>query len=113
MAEYVEIVLDQGTDFSYNVTLYDAQTNANSNIAGYIISSQMRKSYYTSTITANLTCTVISAEEGQFRISMSANTTANIASGRYLFDVKTYDSINNKTRRALEGYITVTPQITK
>ena len=111
MAAYTELHIDQGTDFSYNIAVVDAQTNANVNIASYVITSQMRKSFYSVNATAELTCTLHDTTNGIFSISLTAANTANIKPGRYLFDVK-YDT-GSSVRRALEGYITINPQVTK
>lgn len=111
MAAYVELNIDQGTDFSYNIAVVDAQTNANVNIANYAISSQMRKSYYSVNATADLICTLHDTTNGVFSISLTAANSANIKPGRYLFDVK-YDT-GTSVKRALEGYITINPQVTK
>ena len=45
-------------------------------------------------------------------MSMTPANTANIKPGRYVFDVITTDSSNNKNR-VLEGIITVTPSCTR
>jgi len=43
---------------------------------------------------------------------MSANTTANVVAGRYVYDVELVDSGNVATR-LIEGIVTVTPQVTR
>lgn len=112
MAAYVELFMDQGSDFNNVLNLSDDLTNANINITGYIITSQMRRSYYSANASANITCTITDAQNGEVTMTVPANTTANIKAGRYLFDVEVIDSVNKKSR-ILEGIITVTPQVTK
>ena len=111
MASFVELYIDQGTDFSYTLSITDNATNANVNVASYNISSQMRRSYYSANITANLNCTINDAANGIIMISLPANQTANIKAGRYLFDVKA--NTGNVIQRLLEGIITVTPSVTR
>jgi hypothetical protein len=111
MADYTELQLDQGTTFNYTLVLNDDTTNANINISGYSISSQMRKSYYSVNATANLTCTVFDAANGVFNVSLTAANTANIKSGRYMFDI-VYDT-GEEVVRALEGTIRVNPRVTR
>lgn len=108
---YAELTLDQGTTFESTLDLVD-DTGVAINVAGYLFSGQIRKSYYSSNPTANLTITVSNEANGNVLISLNAATTSNIAAGRYLYDVKMTDTQNTVTR-IVEGIITVTPQVTK
>lgn len=113
MAAYVELYMDQGATFSNIITITDDLTNAEIDIAGYTITSQMRRSYYSANATANLTCTISNVVTGQVTLSLTAGQTANIKAGRYLFDVNLRMNSSNTVIRLLEGIITVTPRITK
>jgi hypothetical protein len=112
MAAYVELYIDQGATFTNIINLSDDLTNANINIAGYIVRSQMRRSYYSANVSANIICTISNAVNGEVTMSLDANTTANIKAGRYLFDVEMVDRLGTISR-VLEGIITVTPEITR
>lgn len=112
MAAYVELFMDQGATFNNIINLSDDLTNANINVSGYIVRSQMRRSYYSANATANIICTITSAINGEITMSLPANTTANIKSGRYLFDLETVDTAGTVSR-VLEGIITVTPEVTR
>lgn len=112
MAAYVELMMDQGATFNNVINLSDDLTNANLNISGYIVRSQMRRSYYSANATANLICTIEDARNGVIILNLPANTTANIKAGRYLFDMETVDTLG-VTNRVLEGIITVTPGVTR
>lgn len=111
MAQYIELDLDQGTDFNIDLDLSNDDGTA-INVANYAFSSSMRKSFYSLNPTANLTVTVHDAANGNVVLSMNAATSANIRPGRYLFDVKQVDA-QNTTSRVIEGIITVNPQVTK
>lgn len=111
MANQVELFCDQGTDFSITLDL-SADDGSAINVAGYSLSSSIRKSYYSSNVTANLTVSVLDTANGNIRLSMNSATTTNIKAGRYLYDVKMVDS-SNVTSRVIEGIVTVYPQITK
>lgn len=113
MAAYVELYMDQGTTFNNIINLTDDYTNANINVAGYIIRSQMRRSYYSANAAANITCQITNAATGEITLSMSPEQTANVKAGRYLFDVEMTNPIENSTTRILEGIIVVTPRVTK
>lgn len=112
MATYVELYMDQGSTFNNIINLTDDVTNANANISGYTVHSQMRKSYYSANATANIVCTITDPSEGEITMSLAAANTDIIKAGRYLFDVETVD-LSNNVIRILEGIITVTPSITK
>ena len=110
MAAYVELYMDQGTTFNNVINITDDVTNTPLNISGYIITSQMRRSYYSANATANIVCSITDPANGEVTLSLAAANTTNIKSGRYLFDVKSI-STGNVTSRILEGIITVTPQV--
>lgn len=112
MAAFVELYMDQGADFNYVINLSDDLTNANINVSGYTVRSQMRRSYYSANASANLVCTITDAPTGEITISLPASNTSNLKAGRYIFDVKTTDTLNVESR-VLEGIITVTPAATK
>jgi hypothetical protein len=104
--------MDQGASFNNVINLSDDITNANINISGYIVRSQMRRSYYSVNASANIVCTITDSGNGEITMTVGANVTANLKSGRYLFDLETVDP-NNVTTRVLEGIITVSPRVTR
>ena len=112
MAAYVELYMDQGATFNNLIYLNDDISNANINVSGYNITSQLRRSYYSQNATANLVCNITNPASGEITIFLDAANTANIPAGRYLFDIKVVDKAN-VTSRIVEGIITVTPSITK
>lgn len=112
MSAYTELYMDQGATFNNVINLTDDVTNTPINVANYVVTSQLRRSYYSANASANLTCTITNAANGEITLSMTAANTANLKPGRYLFDVKTVDNANTVSR-VLEGIITVTPAVTK
>ena len=111
MASFLELYCDQGTDYSIKLDLTN-DDGSSINVQNYVFNSSVRKSYYSQSITANLTISILDSANGTVRLSMNAATTANIKSGRYLYDVKMAKP-DNTVSRVLEGIITVSPQITK
>jgi hypothetical protein len=111
MATFLELYCDQGTDFSFTMDITNDDGTA-VNVANYTFTSSIRKSYYSSRVTANMTVNVLSTANGNLAISMNSATTSNIKAGRYLYDVKMKNASNTVTR-VVEGIITVYPQITK
>lgn len=111
MAEFLELYMDQGADFSTTISLNDDNTNDPQNVAGYVVTSQMRKSLLSLNATASFQCSILSPEDGEIFMEMSAANTANIRPGSYFFDVKIHEA--NTYTRLIEGVIYVTPAITR
>lgn len=110
-AAYSNLYLEQGASFSTTITLDDVYGETY-NLAGYTASSQMRKSYYSSNATATFH-TTINVGNGTVTLELGANTTANIAAGRYVYDAIIVDNAHNVTTRILEGIIEVSPRVTR
>ena len=109
MATKANLTIDQGATFNTVITLTDNDGNP-INLTGYSGASQMRKHYTSSTAYSfNVS---LGGELGTITLSMSANTTANIASGRYLYDVELTDT-SSLVSRVFEGIVTVNPNITR
>lgn len=108
MATVQNIVIDQGTTFSFEVSLTNDDGTAK-NLASYTVAAQMRKSYYTNTYTAFTTAKV--DVDGEITISLTAAQTSALTAGRYVYDIE-IDG-NSETLRILEGIVTVTPEVTK
>jgi nucleoside-triphosphatase THEP1 len=112
MAAYVELYMDQGSDFNSVIQLTDDLTNEDINVAGYIVTSQLRRSYYSANASASLVCSITDAASGEITLSLAAANTANLKPGRYLFDVKLVDEVG-VTSRPVEGIIEVLPQVSR
>ena len=108
MASRANIIIDQGTDFSTTITVTGDDGNA-LDLTGYSAASKMRKHYTSSNSTA-FSCAV-STSEGTVTLSMNNSVTANIAAGRYLYDLEVTDS-GGLVTRITEGIVTVTPGVT-
>ena len=110
MAAYSELFLEQYADFSTNINIDDTQGDA-INLAGYSASSQMRKSYYSSTA-YNFVVQITNAAQGEITISMNSANTANMSPGRYVYDLNITDR-NSVVTRVVEGIVLVSPGATR
>ena len=110
MAQFVELSMDQGTSFSVDITVLN-DDGSTRNVANSTFTSSIRKSYYSSSVTANLTITTADAANGVIYANANSAVTANIRPGRYLYDIKEVNG--NNVTRLVEGIVTVYPQITK
>lgn len=106
-----DLMIPQGVDFSYVVTILDKDGDALdlSDIAS--VSSAMRYSYYTSNGT-DLEIDIISAAAGQISIGISAATSNAISPKKYVFDVLGTQTSNGNKVRLLQGLIDLTPKVT-
>lgn len=114
MPAFLELILDQGTDFSRDLTLTDDFNNANINVVGYTVCCNAKKSYasYAPNTVPDIVfiTTLVDAPNGSIRISQTAANTANYYPRRYWYDVLTISAAGLRTR-VLEGTLTVTPSI--
>ena len=110
MAAFTEITIEQGATFSTTVNVEDAYYNP-VDLTGYTASSQMRKSYYSSSATT-ITATVTGTANGEITLSMTSSNTASLTPGRYVYDLIIDDGANTITR-VVEGIATVLPSVTR
>lgn len=114
MPAFLELILDQGTTFSRDLTLTDDMNNANINVVGYVICCNARKSYsaYAPNTTPDIVfnTAIIDGPNGAIRISQTASNTANYYPRRYWYDVLSIAPVGTR-QRLLEGILTVTPSI--
>jgi len=112
-AGYQELFLEQGASFNTTIELDDVY-GVSYNLYNYSASSQIRKSYYSANAVATFSASV-DGPGGQIVLSLSSQQTANIAAGRYVYDILIYDNddVANNTIRILEGIINVTPSVTR
>ena len=111
MAAYSEITIEQGANLTSTITVNDTQGDA-VNLTTYSASSQLRKSYYSSSANT-LTATITGNSNGQITLSMTAANTANLTPGRYVYDLVIINSLDNSITRVVEGTAVVLPSVTR
>ena len=110
MAAYTELNIEQYATFSTTVNVEDS-AGAAINLYGYSASSQIRKSYYSSTAN-NFTATITGTANGEITLTMTSANTANLTPGRYLYDLIITAPDTTKTR-VVEGIVNVLPGVTQ
>ena len=110
MAAFTELLIEQGASFSTTVNVEDTAGSA-VNLSSYTAASQMRKSYYSSTY-STISSIVTGIANGEITLSMTSANTANLAAGRYVFDLVITAPDTTKTR-VVEGIIVVSPGVTQ
>ena len=109
MAITSNLFVDQGSDFSTEITLQNDDYTA-MNLTGYNVYSQFRKSYNSNT-GYSFTCAVVDELAGKISLSLNGIDSSNIPAGRYLYDVEISSSLSKI--RVVEGIVTINPEITK
>lgn len=113
MAQFIELFVDQGTDFGLQITVTNDTDNTPRDISNSSFTCSFRKSFYSSSVSANLVMAVADGPNGILLANANSVVTANIKPGRYVFDIKEYDAVSNTRSRLLEGIATVNPQVTR
>jgi len=109
MAQKLNLILDQGTDFETSLLLEDDNGIA-IDLTGYTGRSQIRRHYTSINATASFTVAV--ANTGTITLTMNSATSANVTAGRYVYDVELI-SPSSKVSRVFEGQIKITPEVTR
>lgn len=109
MATKQNLYVDQGTSFLQTFTLRNPDGTL-LDITGYTGRAQFRKEY-TSTEAFNFVVS-LGGNTGVVTIALTPNTTSNVSAGRYVYDVE-IESNTGVVTRLLEGFITLTPEVTR
>jgi len=109
MATKANLVIDQGSTFSTDLSLTDENGDP-LDLDGYTANSQIRKWYTSTTASATFT-TYISVPDGTITLSLNDTQTGALVSGRYVYDVEINNGVT--VSRVVEGIVTVTPQVTR
>jgi hypothetical protein len=108
MARQQNIAIDQGTDFTADFTV----TNADGDLydfSGFTFEAKLRKHYDSAN---GVSFTANSGSVGVITLSLSRTASSNLVAGRYVYDVEGTSSAN-VTTRFVEGICTLRPQVTK
>lgn len=109
MSTKLNLMVDQGSTFSTTLNLTDDDGDP-VNLTGFTAAGQIRKHYSSSnSVSFNIT---LGGANGTVTLALTSNASANIISGRYVYDVEVTDASGTVTR-LFEGIVTVTPQVTR
>lgn len=108
MSTKSNIIIDQGADYINTFDITHAN-NASANLETYTATAYIRKHYAS---TSYYTFTANTNANGVLTISMTANNTANIPAGRYVYDCVVTSNTGTITR-LIEGIVTVNPSVTR
>lgn len=110
MAQYVELYLDQGSDFSQTLTLTDDVTGLPLNVASYLVAANAKVSFITANVAFAFTCTKVDSLNGNIAISFSGVNSALVDARKYVYDIKTISPSNTSTR-IIQGVVEISPAV--
>tara|TARA_B100001564_G_C20471059_1_gene592648 strand:- start:429 stop:770 length:342 start_codon:yes stop_codon:yes gene_type:complete len=111
MAAIANLTIDQGATFTSDVTVKDANGNA-FNLTGYTALARMAKGYSSTRTRTVMTCSISGdPTTGIVTVSLTADQTANLEEGRYVYDLEILQTSTSTITRVIEGIITVRPQV--
>ena len=113
MAAIANLIIDQGANFSSDITVKDANGNA-FDLTGYTTEAKMAKGYASTRTRTTITSAVASdATTGVVSLSLTATQTAALdAPERYVYDVEITQTSSGTVTRVIEGIISVRPNVT-
>jgi len=113
MAAIANLIIDQGANFSSDITVKDANGNA-FDLTGYTTEAKMAKGYASTRTRTTITSAVASdATTGVVSLSLTATQTAALdAPERYVYDVEITQTSTGTVTRVIEGIITTRPNVT-
>ena len=112
MAAIANLIVDQGANFSSDVTVKDANGNA-FDLTGYTTQAKMAIGYASTRTRTNLTSVIATdAASGVVALAMTATQTAALDAERYVYDVEITETSTGTVTRVIEGLITVRPNVT-
>jgi hypothetical protein len=111
MAAVANLSMDQGATFTSDVTIKGMGGNV-FDLTGYTARAKMAKGYSSTRTRTAITATVSNnPASGVITLSLTAEQTAALDAERYVYDLEIVSTTNVVTR-ALEGIITVRPEVT-
>jgi hypothetical protein len=110
MAQVINVAVDQGANIAININVCDI-TNTPVDLTYYSANASFRKHANAYANTTKFFTTETFAN-GLLLLSMTAEESANLNWGRYLYDVRITHNTTNNTQRVQEGILTIRPSIT-
>lgn len=111
MAATANLRIDQGANFSSDVTVTDSDGSA-VDLSNYTAFANMATSYNASSKIAFTTNIANDATTGVIEISLTENQTAALDyNARYVYDVYIIKTADSSVTRVIEGIVSVSPRV--
>jgi hypothetical protein len=108
---YLDLFVEQGEDFSADITL-DSINGTPYDLSTYSVKSQLRTSYWSANAAATFTSSISANGTGIITISLPHTITANLNSGKYVYDIFLTNNTSNTRSKVLEGTVYLDPSVT-
>lgn len=108
-AGYQDLFINQAETYVETINLSDIN-NLPYDLSGFTVLSCIKKSYYSS-VTLSFDASIVDHNYGVIQLAASGEQTANIAPGKFVYDVLLIDK-DGSTTRVLEGQVFVSPAVT-
>lgn len=116
MAQQEDLIFDQGSDVIITFNLKNLDGSAK-NLTDYSVDAKMKRTLTSdSDNTIQFNSIISNSEQGQVSLSLTNQITDQLIHNRYMYDVEIshQDSdANTIVQRVLQGYITISPSVTK
>jgi len=110
MSNTQNLQIDQGIDYSREMTVYDMNKNV-FQLNGYTGKAHIKKSFTSPTFVA-FTVTVTDAPNGRMKISLTHLQTEALTAGNYVYDIY-IKNFNGSSYKIVDGIISVIQSVTK
>ena len=104
------LLIYKHTDFEQTFILEDSQSNTAKDLTGFTVSCKMQRTLNLGSLTS-FTLAFTNRSLGKVRISLTSTQTANIADGKYFYELMLTDP-NGVVERVIEGIVIVKHPVT-
>lgn len=115
-AGVIDILIDQGSVWNYQVTYQDPSGNP-INLTGYSAKMQLRSlpsdPHAALTLSSQNGDIVITGALGQINITASSTATGAVDEGTYYYDLEVTDTVSNQVTRIIQGQAVVSAEVTQ
>lgn len=112
VAQTLDLEVDQGSTFIWNITVMEQDGLSPLNLSGYSLRGMVRKYYSDTNPVETFTVLVADVSSGIVRVSLTSTETAAMTKGRYVYDLELEDATGTVTK-LYKGSFIVYPEATK
>ncbi len=107
------LLIEQGSTFEISIQIFESDDTPR-DLTGLTVNAQLRRNFRSRQAT-DFTVDVTTPTDGEFKLKLTAQQTAALREGRYVYDVEVLDDTVAPivVARALQGVARVTPEVTR
>ena len=121
MAGIKDLYIEQGATYKLAVKMKHADGTPFDLTDWTIQRGQIRKTRRSDTVVKSFTITVENAAQGEMTVSLSAEDSASIPAGetvsdprsKYVYDIEIENGVTGEVMRILEGFVYISPEVTR